>query len=73
MTGEALKPCPFCGGANIRFDEHRGAGEGRHHGETVWSMCCYGCGASVPNMYGDHGKDTMVAAWNRRAAPEGSP
>ncbi|NTI80374.1 Lar family restriction alleviation protein [Rhizobium rhizogenes] len=64
---KALEPCPFCGNSDIRFDRHRGAGRGFHSGEDVWSMCCYKCGASVPNMFEDYGRQKMVEAWNRRA------
>ena len=39
-----------------------------HRGEDIWSMCCYGCGAQVPNMYEEHGRKMMVKAWNTRAA-----
>lgn len=60
-----LKPCPFCGGSDVRFDCHRGAGRHEHRGDDVWSMCCYDCGATFPNMYR---KDGLVEAWNRRTA-----
>lgn len=37
---EKIKPCPFCGGDDIRFDKHPCAGHGPlHHGETVYSRC----------------------------------
>lgn len=57
------KQCPFCGGTDIRFDYHRRAGTGLHRGEDVWSMCCYLCGATFPNMYT---RDALVTKWNRR-------
>ena len=58
-----LKPCPFCGGTNIRFDEHRGEGRRMHSGETVWSMCCYDCGVAFPNRYR---RELLEDAWNAR-------
>lgn len=65
MKPVALKPCPFCGGADIRFDKHTAAGRGPYHfGETVYSMCCYQCGATFPNRYR---RELLEEAWNRRA------
>lgn len=58
-----LSPCPFCGGADIRIDAHRHAGRGEHQGETIYSMGCYGCGATFPNRYR---KELLIEAWNRR-------
>ena len=58
-----LKPCPFCGGTNIRFDEHHGEGRRMHSGETVWSMCCYDCGVAFPNRYR---RELLEDAWNAR-------
>lgn len=66
-----MMPCPFCGNADIRFTEHAGYGREEHQGETVWSMCCYSCGAKVPNRYKEHGKQLMIDQWNKRAeAPQ---
>ena len=62
---ETLEPCPFCGGEDIRFDRHPGAGSYPYHtGETVYSMCCYKCGATFPNKYK---RELLVEAWNTRA------
>ena len=61
-----LLPCPFCGGNDIRFTEHKRAGNGDHAGENIWSMCCYNCGAKVPNQYEEHGRDMMIKKWNTR-------
>ena len=65
---QELKPCPHCGGADIRFDSHpNDEGYNSHlraeHGDTVWSMCCRSCGATFPNRYR---KQLLVDAWNRR-------
>ena len=60
---EAL-PCPFCGGTKIRFDEHGRSNDHLHYGELVWSMCCYDCGATFPNMYR---KEGLLEKWNTRA------
>jgi Lar family restriction alleviation protein len=62
---EALAPCPFCGGTDIRITRHPGLGTGFHSGEDVYSMCCYDCGATFPNRYR---RELLVEAWNRRAA-----
>lgn len=60
---EAL-PCPFCGGADIRFDCHRGAGWGfDHRGDDVWSMCCYDCGATFPNRIVCHADRDGECSW----------
>lgn len=59
-SGE-LKPCPHCGGNDIRFDKHP-APHWREENH-VWSMCCYDCGATFPNRYR---KELLVKAWNTR-------
>lgn len=64
MSIRELKPCPFCDGIDIRITRHPGAGRGEHHGEDVYSMCCYDCGATFPNRYR---RDLLVESWNRRA------
>lgn len=57
-------PCPFCGGKDIRFTEHRGMGNRRLKGcENLWSTCCYDCGATFANRYK---KQLLVDQWNRR-------
>jgi Lar family restriction alleviation protein len=60
-----LLPCPFCGGDDIRIDAHPHVGRYEHEGETVYSMCCYACGAGFPNRYK---RQLLVDAWDRRAA-----
>ncbi len=63
-------PCPFCGGTDIRHDAHQGAGMGMHRGETVYSMCCYKCGATFPNRYR---LELLREEWNRRATVSETP
>jgi Lar family restriction alleviation protein len=61
-------PCPFCGGNDIRFDEHGPMfvqiGERMaQNPDTIWSTCCYDCGAMFPNR---RSKEQLVKCWNRR-------
>lgn len=68
MSNEALKPCPFCGGAPI-LEDHR----------LVWSVTCDGCPASATGMRAPEPEEEMpddywlkyeksaITAWNRRA------
>lgn len=58
-----IKPCPFCTSQKIHWHAHTGAGTGNHQGETVFSMCCYDCGATQPNRYS---LQPMIDLWNRR-------
>jgi Lar family restriction alleviation protein len=59
------KPCPFCGGTDIRWDRHPGAGRGMWHaGQDVFSMCCRDCGGTVPNRYS---LELLNESWNRRS------
>lgn len=58
-----LKPCPFCGGEAESDFQFMGRSE-----RTVWIIECVSCKASV----GVHGTTAeAIAAWNRRAHPEG--
>lgn len=59
-TSGRFLPCPFCGGGDIRYDEHR---TDLSPTGAVFSMCCYKCGASFPNRYK---LELLVDAWNRR-------
>ncbi len=68
MTKLTWKPCPFCGGTDICTTKHPREGRGFHKGEDVYSMCCYQCGAQVPNRYGEHGLMLMNEQWNKRVA-----
>lgn len=58
------KPCPFCGGNDIRHDRHPRAGNREHGYADVYSMCCYECGATFPNCYS---LKALNDSWNRRA------
>ena len=63
-----LKPCPFCENKDIRMHSHR-TDDYRAPKGLVWSMCCYGCGATFPNRFK---KELLVDAWNTRATPAGT-
>lgn len=52
MSKTELKPCPFCGGANIRVSSLDGR-------TRVW---CGKCGGSMINIYESFAKEL----WNRR-------
>jgi len=62
-AAENSKPCPFCGGTDIRYTKHAKEGMGIHRLEDVYSMCCYMCGAHFPNMYSPM---ALMEKWNRR-------
>lgn len=62
MTNREFKPCPFCGGTDIRCDAHPFSEPYRSE-KTVYSMCCYQCGATFPNRFK---RELLVEAWNRR-------
>ena len=65
-TETFLKPCPFCGCEIIGLVNHGRVSSAPYHGEDdVWSIGCYGCGASVPNRYR---KDLIVSEWNKRVS-----
>jgi acyl carrier protein len=53
--------CPFCGGEDIRFDNHGRLD--KYRSEDVWSTCCYNCGATFPNSYN---RAILVKQWKRR-------
>jgi Lar family restriction alleviation protein len=66
---EELKPCPFCGGTEIKFAVRRREGTGMHHeGDDIWGLNCTGCGASHPNRYNEYGRKLLIKEWNTRAA-----
>ena len=65
-AAEIALSCPFCGESDIRFNKHVGAGRGIHINEWVYSMGCYNCGATFPNMYS---ATLLLEKWNRRTAP----
>jgi Lar family restriction alleviation protein len=61
-----LLPCPHCGSSRINIHCHRGASRSpTHYGADVYSLGCYDCGATVPNMYQ---RELLVDAWNRRSS-----
>lgn len=69
-TREGALQCPFCGGTDIRFDNHepvrqtpRTLTNAIHAGDNVWSTCCYQCGATFPNMYS---REKLAEKWKRR-------
>ncbi len=54
---EELKPCPFCGGENLKIEDgYADCG--------CWVECCT-CGANNPFRHGTHSE--AFAAWNTRA------
>lgn len=66
MTERDFKPCPFCGGTDIRCANHGKISRDPFHREdNVWSMCCYSCGATVANRYR---RELLLETWNRRVA-----
>lgn len=59
MSEIKLKPCPFCGGENVKIFRHRAYQE-----VNTWSVCCHDCGfGSVANL----NKGALVELWNTRA------
>lgn len=65
MAEMIWKPCPHCGSKDIRHTKHD-QGYGIHSGATIYSMCCYGCGATFPNKYR---LELLNEQWNRRVTP----
>ena len=70
MSEVKFRPCPFCGGNDIRWDKHRNHNyrDWQHPSDVpefshIYSMCCYGCGATFPNRYR---LELLIEAWNRR-------
>ena len=64
---DELKPCPFCGSADIANVSAGYAGPTNrwHAGDEIFAVNCRKCGASVPNRYRN---DLVVEHWNSRAA-----
>lgn len=60
-----LKSCPFCGGDARAFDNGVG------YDPRPWAVWCQGegCAARMHDHYAT--KAEAIAAWNRRALPEG--
>jgi Lar family restriction alleviation protein len=65
---EELKPCPFCGSANVEVQAFR-------HGSECYTVRCDGCGALGPLKRSSAGShiswDLAMEAWNTRHIPEG--
>ena len=62
MTDKKLKPCPFCGSANIYV--------GRRYGGTF--VECSQCKCKGPIFYSDTRTDPVaIKGWNTRAEKEG--
>lgn len=51
---KVLKPCPFCGSANVEY---------YNDSEVRTYVACCDCGASIDSQYSSH---DVVEAWNRR-------
>ena len=69
---EELKPCPFCGGTDIRFDIETMQPDNIHGG--TWS--CGDCDSVGPNTAYWHASEEEAKldaanAWNTRHIPEG--
>ena len=69
---DELKPCPFCGSADIANVSAGFAGPSDrwHAGDEIFAVNCKNCGASVPNRYRNA---LVVEAWNQRATPPAAP
>lgn len=59
MSGEKLKPCPFCGSDRI-------VPRDRNEHCDYFLLYCHSCNAEGPN---GRTLDEAIAAWNRRAVP----
>ncbi|WP_353627592.1 Lar family restriction alleviation protein [Ralstonia pseudosolanacearum] len=71
MSEPKLLGCPFCGTHDVRIADHGRIGRGfNHHNERVFTIGCYQCGAQLPGMYEDHGRNLLIQKWNTRAKPE---
>ena len=59
MGGIKLKPCPFCGSAQVVY--FRGEQRDRR---IIYGMVCWGCKAMGPKAPNE---EQAEEAWNRRA------
>ena len=71
---DTLKPCPFCGSADISDGEVL---TGLPDGTAFTQSECQGCGALGPRGllkpgHVDYGDVEAIKAWNRRAHHQGS-
>lgn len=58
--GEQLKPCPFCGGEELR------SGDTKFHFGTDIFIRCTNCGAKI-QIAEEFGDKKLIDSWNRRA------
>ena len=70
---EALMPCPFCGGTDVRFDERRLSPTMKGPGALISVTLRHWCPTPEGQPHGlsvtKHGRDheSARAAWNARA------
>ena len=62
MTGEGLKPCPFCGNKDVEIIDNS------NELEEDYLICCEGCGGAfmASNEAMPVSKAELVEKWNRR-------
>ncbi|PIB91243.1 Lar family restriction alleviation protein [Caulobacter sp. FWC2] len=58
MAEDQLKPCPFCGGTNLKISETARVGQ---------NVTCVDCGTNGPFVRSLGDQDEAAIAWNRRA------
>ena len=60
MSPETLKPCPFCGSANVKSEQNA---------PIWWAVSCENCSAQLyrPTRF------DAEASWNTRAATPAGP
>ena len=66
MSGPALAPCPFCGGAAVPMSV---AWPEAGPQVYAWRICCSWCGVEGKRYRGDLAE--AIAAWNRRVPAPG--
>lgn len=65
MTETKLKPCPFCGSADIEYKELSNPFSGDVSWDRVhYLVCCRRCGAVIQAK----SYEETIAKWNRRAS-----
>ena len=57
MDSEELKPCPFCGGSSIVYEN-----DCIYPRDYLWSIECDSCGARIQ----DDRKEEVLRIWNKR-------
>lgn len=58
--GITIKPCPFCGGKDIVFEQYE------HTAGLRWKIVCFGCMAEIDPGWAQT-KYPLIELWNRRA------